>query len=547
MVRMRGRWRERSKVERVEWQSRLVLRAVNWFYFAAWSGPALLGSLRHDAVAVGLGVALAVVNIAQCAVAHVHVRSALDEYLGRGPVPPVQTRVAAGLTLAALGLVAAVIATDSMKDGLIALPLLFVPMPFACAYVLTVPVRTFLRRSAVAIAAALVLFAAVGASLGRLVGLAVVLGVSVPLELLSARCSGWSLAVMWESEHAREVEARLAVAEERLRFGRDLHDVMGRNLSVVALKSELAVQLARRGRTDDAVNQMVEVQRIARESQKEVRDVVRGYREADLGAELAGAKGVLSAAGIACTVTGPTAGLPPEAQSALGWVVREATTNVLRHGDAKTCRIHLQTTAHEVVLTVENDGAGATATAGARNGAGPAGTVGQGSGLAGLRERLAAVEGTLEAGVVREGVFRVTASVPVTPPGERSPKASGAAGAERGVPGGGVGGTQVDSERGRDERGVPEGGVGDTQVISERGRDERGVPEGGVGDTQVISERGRDERRVPDGGVRDTQVDSERGRDARDASDSVQGARGVPDSAQDMQGVQDSARDGEAR
>jgi len=71
---------------------------------------------------------------------------------------------------------------------------------------------------------------------------------------------------------------------------------------------------------------MIEVQRIAQESQREVRDVVRGYREADLGVELAGAQGVLSAAGIACEVTGESVGLPAEVQSALGWVVREATT-----------------------------------------------------------------------------------------------------------------------------------------------------------------------------------------------------------------------------
>ncbi|WP_394438207.1 sensor histidine kinase [Streptomyces sp. SGAir0957] len=401
---MPGRWRERSKIERVEWQSRLVLRAVNWFYFLAWSGPALVGSLRHDGTAIALGIALAVVNLAQCAVAHVHVRSALDQYLGRGPVPPVQTRVAAGLTVAALGLLVALDATDSMKEGLIALPLLFLPMPFACAYVLTVPVRTFLKRSGVAIAVTLALFAAVGASVGRIVAVAIVLGITVPLELLTARCSAWSLSVMWESEHAREVEARLAVAEERLRFGRDLHDVMGRNLAVVALKSELAVQLARRGRTEDAVTQMIEVQRIAQDSQKEVREVVRGYREADLSAELAGAKGVLSAAGIDCTVSGSAAGLPPEVQSALGWVVREATTNVLRHGDASACRVDLTKGAREVVLTVENDGV-----------TGP-GTPGRGSGLAGLRERLAVLEGTLEATVVRDGVFRLTATVPVPEP-----------------------------------------------------------------------------------------------------------------------------------
>ncbi|MBG0854144.1 sensor histidine kinase [Streptomyces spinoverrucosus] len=216
--------------------------------------------------------------------------------------------------------------------------------------------------------------------------------------------SVWLLNAVYELDEARETRARLAVAEERLRFGRDMHDVMGRNLAVIALKSELAVQLARRGRAE-AVDQMIEVQRIAQESQREVRDVVRGYREADLGAELAGAQGVLTAAGIACEVSGEdaAAGLPGEVQSALGWVVREATTNVLRHGDAGLCVVGLRVAEGRVVLRVENNGAsGATGTGG-------------GSGLAGLRERLAAVEGTLEAGPVGQGVFRVVAEVPLTP------------------------------------------------------------------------------------------------------------------------------------
>ncbi|MET9083836.1 histidine kinase [Streptomyces sp. NPDC004237] len=216
--------------------------------------------------------------------------------------------------------------------------------------------------------------------------------------------SVWLLNAVYELDEARETRARLAVAEERLRFGRDLHDVLGRNLAVIALKSELAVQLARRERPE-AVEQMVEVQRIAQESQREVRDVVRGYREADLGAELAGAQGVLAAAGIDCEVTGSADGLPAEVQSALGWVVREATTNVLRHGDAGRCAVGLRIREGYVVLTVENDGVVVRP----RDAGG-----GGGSGLAGLRERLAVVDGTLEAGPVRTDGFRVVASVPLS-------------------------------------------------------------------------------------------------------------------------------------
>ncbi|MEU0223434.1 histidine kinase [Streptomyces sp. NPDC006284] len=217
--------------------------------------------------------------------------------------------------------------------------------------------------------------------------------------------SVWLLNAVYALDEAKETRTRLAVAEERLRFGRDLHDVMGRNLAVIALKSELAVQLSRRGRSE-AVEQMIEVQRIAQESQREVRDVVRGYREVVLEVELAGARGVLSAAGIDARVTGETAGLPAEVQSALGWVVREATTNVLRHGDAERCSVTVRLSEGRVVLTVENDGVA--------EGAGPVPS-GGGSGLAGLRERLSAVDGTLRTGSPGKGVFRLTAEVPLPP------------------------------------------------------------------------------------------------------------------------------------
>ncbi|MFJ4920741.1 sensor histidine kinase [Streptomyces sp. NPDC088725] len=243
--------------------------------------------------------------------------------------------------------------------------------------------------------------------------------------------SAWLLSVVWELDAAREVNARLAVAEERLRFGRDLHDVMGRNLSVIALKSELAVGLAERGRPE-AVAQMVEVQRMARESQREVREVVRGYREADLHTELEGARGVLKAAGIDCRIRGDGGdGLPAQVQSALAWVVREATTNVLRHGDARRCTVRLsESEGGEAVLVVENDGlpaegrrdaSGASGASGVSASSGSSGASGasassgsatKGSGLVGLRERLALLDGTLDAGRAADGCFRLTARVP---------------------------------------------------------------------------------------------------------------------------------------
>ncbi|MEV6190817.1 histidine kinase [Streptomyces sp. NPDC051920] len=233
----------------------------------------------------------------------------------------------------------------------------------------------------------------------------------------TAAFSVWLLNAVYELDAARETRARLAVAEERLRFGRDLHDVMGRNLAVIALKSELAVQLARRGRSE-AVDQMTEVQRIARESQREVREVVRGYRDADLATELAGSQGVLTAAGIDCSVTGTAAGLPAQVQSALGWVVREATTNVLRHGNARTCALSLRVTRERVTLTVENDGVPVRAEPGPGPEGGPG--PGRGSGLVGLRERLEEVDGVLRA-AASGGVFRLTADVPLHPSPDSRP------------------------------------------------------------------------------------------------------------------------------
>lgn len=215
----------------------------------------------------------------------------------------------------------------------------------------------------------------------------------------------WLLNTVYALDEARETRARLAVAEERLRFGRDLHDVMGRNLAVIALKSELAVQLARRGRPE-AVEQMIEVQRIAQESQREVREVVRGYREADLATELAGAQGVLTAAGIDCEVSGPVTGLPAQVQSALGWVVREAATNVLRHGDAGRCSVSVRVAEGRVTLSVENDGVPVGESGGGSDGE-------PGSGLVGLRERLREVGGVLRAGAVGGGLFRLSAEVPL--------------------------------------------------------------------------------------------------------------------------------------
>jgi two-component system, NarL family, sensor histidine kinase DesK len=228
------------------------------------------------------------------------------------------------------------------------------------------------------------------------------------LAALTYRSSVWSLGVIWEIDRSRDVQARLAVAEERLRFARDLHDVLGRNLALIAVKSELAAQLARRGQ-DGAVEHMLDVRQVAQDSMREVREVVGGYRGADLDTELTGARSVLAAAGISARVIGDGAGLSRAVQAALGWVVREATTNVIRHSDATTTRIQVDRVPvagrETAVLRIENDGvrdAGSTPS--------------NGSGLVGLRERLADLGGEVTASQLAGRRFVVEARLPMTRP-----------------------------------------------------------------------------------------------------------------------------------
>lgn len=399
-------WRMRSKAERVELQSLITWGASVWVFSLSWLLLPLLGGLHRRPVPMVLGCLLFAVNVVQCLAASRLLRPVLDDYLGRAELPPRTHRVPAVLLGVALGLVVVLAAVDGTDPVMTRLAIGAVLMPFGLIYSFTVPVRVFLRRFAGLSALIVAAFAIVRPTGASLFATGMVAAFGTVFSLTAGRCGAWTLSVLWEAERARETRARLAVAEERLRFGRDLHDVLGRNLSVISLKSELAVQLARRGRPE-AVEQMIEVQRIAQESQREVRDVVRGYREADLGVELLGAQGVLTAAGIDCEITGDSDGLPAEVQSALGWVVREATTNVLRHGDAGRCVVELRVTEGHVVLKVENDGVAGP------DGSGGVSGRGGGSGLAGLRERLAAVGGTLQAGAAGEDGFRLVAEVPL--------------------------------------------------------------------------------------------------------------------------------------
>jgi two-component system, NarL family, sensor histidine kinase DesK len=196
-----------------------------------------------------------------------------------------------------------------------------------------------------------------------------------------------------------------------LRFARDLHDVLGRNLALIAVNSELAAQLVRRGQ-DGAVERMLQVHQTAQQSMRELREVVGGYRNADLDAELAGARSVLRSAGISARVIGDGADLSPTTQAALGWVVREATTNIIRHSDPTTVKIELDVVqaagaAPTAVLRIENDGI-------RRPGPGTGTGTSTGTGLVGLRERLTGLGGELTAEATAGGRFLLQARLPLT-------------------------------------------------------------------------------------------------------------------------------------
>jgi len=202
-----------------------------------------------------------------------------------------------------------------------------------------------------------------------------------------------------ELEAAREELARLAVAEERLRIARDLHDLLGHTLSVIALKSELAAKLVDRDPAG-ARRELEDVQDVTRGALAEVRDAVHGYRRLALADAVDGARTALAAAGIDCRVEGGADALPDEIEDVLAWAVREATTNVVRHSDARTCSIRLQATDGAVELEVADDGSPRPSGAG-------------GSGLRGLAERAERLRGTLEVGARRAGGFGVKLTVPL--------------------------------------------------------------------------------------------------------------------------------------
>ncbi|GAA2087388.1 sensor histidine kinase [Streptomyces albiaxialis] len=223
-----------------------------------------------------------------------------------------------------------------------------------------------------------------------------------------------------ELGEAREELARAAVEKERLRFSRDLHDLLGHTLSVVVVKAEAVRRLAPRD-PDAALAQAADIEAVGRQALTEIREAVTGYREDSLATELDRARSVLEAAGIEPVVRQSGPPLPPQTEALLGWVVRECSTNTVRHSEASRCEIDVHAADDRVRLAITDDGRG-PGPSGAYGGTADAVRALGGTGLKGLGERLAATGGTLDHGPDGRRGFRVVVELPVdTPPGPPQP------------------------------------------------------------------------------------------------------------------------------
>jgi two-component system sensor histidine kinase DesK len=191
---------------------------------------------------------------------------------------------------------------------------------------------------------------------------------------------------------ARAEVARLASEAERTRIARDLHDLLGHSLTAITVKSTLARRLLDT-ETGRAGEEMAAVETLARQTLTDVRAAVSGYRDVTLAGELARGRELLRACGVAAELPTAVDVVGPDHRELFGWVVREGLTNVARHARATRCTVTLSASSVEVL----DDGAGRATP--------------EGTGLTGLRERVAAAGGRVEAGPVRPRGWRLSASL----------------------------------------------------------------------------------------------------------------------------------------
>jgi two-component system, NarL family, sensor histidine kinase DesK len=218
------------------------------------------------------------------------------------------------------------------------------------------------------------------------------------------------VSTLRELREARAAVAALSASAERLRMARDLHDLLGHSLSLITLKTELTARFLDQERYQEARAQVGDIEKVSRQALVDVREAIGGYRQPKLAVELAAVRTALSAADVVVDADPAIAeghpGLGPEGEGALGWALREAVTNVVRHSGATSCVLRLaevigEDGARALRLEVADDGVGVR-------------RAGRGNGLSGLAERLALADGTLETGPGPRGRgFSLRATVPL--------------------------------------------------------------------------------------------------------------------------------------
>jgi two-component system sensor histidine kinase DesK len=191
---------------------------------------------------------------------------------------------------------------------------------------------------------------------------------------------------------AQEETERMAKVAERERISRDLHDLLGHTLSVIVLKSELASRLTATS-PERAAEEIRDVERISREALTEVRAAVRGYRSLGFESEVRAARQILETAGVRVESDVEPSGLSVAQENVAALALREAVTNVLRHAEATCCRLSLRRKGQFCELEIADDGRG--------------GAHREGSGLAGMRERVEALGGVFECDGSRGTLLRI--------------------------------------------------------------------------------------------------------------------------------------------